>query len=209
MQRRKKKKQTEDDAVEGRMETLISWNTVTSLWVIFCLYWVVSALRVKRTQQMEAAGRRFGTVAILVVAAFLIFARRANLGILSRRFTPQSETIKAASIVLVAVGVAIAIWARRHIGEYWSSRVALKKDHHLIQSGPYARVRHPIYSGMLLAMIGTGLFVGEWRAIIGVLLVFAAHWQKARREEKLLASEFGPIYQEYCGRTGSLIPRLH
>jgi protein-S-isoprenylcysteine O-methyltransferase Ste14 len=209
MQRRKKTKQTEDDAVEGRMETLISWNTVTSLWVIFCLYWVVSALRVKRTQQMEAAGRRFGTVAILVVAAFLIFARRANLGILSRRFTPQSETIKAASIVLVAVGVAIAIWARRHIGEYWSSRVALKEDHHLIQSGPYARVRHPIYSGMLLAMIGTGLFVGEWRAIIGVLLVFAAHWQKARREEKLLASEFGPIYQEYCGRTGSLIPRLH
>ena len=191
------------------METLISWNTVTSLWVIFCLYWVISALRVKRTQQMEAAGRRFGTVAILVVAAFLIFARRANLGILSRRFTPQSETIKAASIVLVAVGVAIAIWARRHIGEYWSSRVALKEDHHLIQSGPYARVRHPIYSGMLLAMIGTGLFVGEWRAIIGVLLVFAAHWQKARREEKLLASEFGPIYQEYCGRTGSLIPRLH
>lgn len=191
------------------MEVLISWNTVASLWVIFCFYWVVSALRVKRTQQMEAAGRRFGTVAILVVAAFLIFARRVNLGILSRRFIPQSEAIKAASIILVAVGVAIAIWARRHIGEYWSSRVALKEDHHLIQSGPYARVRHPIYSGMLLAMIGTGLFVGEWRAIIGVLLVFAAHWQKARREEKLLATQFGPTYQEYCGRTGSLIPRLH
>jgi protein-S-isoprenylcysteine O-methyltransferase Ste14 len=191
------------------MNSLISWNTVTSLWVIFCLYWVVSALRVKRTRQMEAAGRRFSTVAILVVAAFLIFARRVNLGILSRRFIPESETIKAASLVLVAVGVAIAIWARWHIGEYWSSRVALKEDHHLIQSGPYARVRHPIYSGMLLAMIGTGLFVGEWRAILGVLLVFAAHWQKARREEKLLASEFGPVYQDYCGRTGSLIPRLH
>jgi len=191
------------------MNSLISWNTVTSLWVIFCLYWVVSALRVRRTQQMEAAGRRFSTVAILVVAAFLIFARRVNLGILSRRFIPESETIKAASLVLVAVGVAIAIWARWHIGEYWSSRVALKEDHHLIQSGPYARVRHPIYSGMLLAMIGTGLFVGEWRAILGVLLVFVAHWQKARREEKLLASEFGPVYQDYCGRTGSLIPRLH
>ena len=191
------------------MNSLISWNTVTSLWVIFCLYWVVSALRVRRTQQMEAAGRRFSTVAILVVAAFLIFARRVNLGILSRRFIPESETIKAASLVLVAVGVAIAIWARWHIGEYWSSRVVLKEDHHLIQSGPYARVRHPIYSGMLLAMIGTGLFVGEWRAILGVLLVFAAHWQKARREEKLLASEFGPVYQDYCGRTGSLIPRLH
>lgn len=191
------------------MDALISWNTVASLWAIFCLYWVFSAMRVKRTQQMEPAGRRFGTVAILGVAAFLLFARRVNLGILSRRFIPEVEAIKAVSVVLVASGVAIAIWARRHIGEYWSSRVALKEDHQLIQSGPYARVRHPIYSGMLLAMIGTGLFVGEWRAIIGVLLVFTAHWQKARREEKLLADQFGPAYQEYCGRTGSLIPRLH
>lgn len=191
------------------MDVLISWNTVTSLWLIFCLYWVVSALRVKRTQQMEAAGRRFGTVAILAVAAFLLFARRVNLGILSQRLIPENEALKAVSIVLVASGVAIAIWARRHIGEYWSSRVALKEDHQLIQSGPYARVRHPIYSGILLAMIGTGLFVGEWRAMIGVLLVFAAHWQKARREEKLLAEQFGSSYREYCGRTGSLIPRLH
>ena len=191
------------------MDVLISWNTVTSLWLIFCLYWAVSALRVKRTQQMEAAGRRFGTVAILAVAAFLLFARRVYLGILSQRFIPQTQTIQAISIVLVACGVAIAIWARRHIGEYWSSRVALKEDHQLVQSGPYARVRHPIYSGMLLAMIGTGLFVGEWRAVIGVLLVFSAHWQKARREERLLANQFGTAYQDYCGRTGSLIPRLH
>ena len=191
------------------MDVLISWNTVTSLWLIFCLYWAVSALRVKRRQQMEAAGRRFGTVAILAVAAFLLFARRVYLGILSQRFIPQTQTIQAISIVLVACGVAIAIWARRHIGEYWSSRVALKEDHQLVQSGPYARVRHPIYSGMLLAMIGTGLFVGEWRAVIGVLLVFSAHWQKARREERLLANQFGTAYQEYCGRTGSLIPRLH
>jgi protein-S-isoprenylcysteine O-methyltransferase Ste14 len=191
------------------MNALISWNTVTTLWVIFCFYWAVSGLRVKRTQQMEAVGRRLGTISVLVVAAFLIFARSVDLGTLSRRFMPESEAIKAVSIVLVAGGVAIAIWARRHIGEYWSARVALKEDHQLIQSGPYARVRHPIYSGMLLAMIGTGLFVGEWRAIIGVVLVFAAHWQKARREEKLLASQFGSAYQEYCGRTGSLFPRVH
>ena len=191
------------------MDALISWNTIASLWAIFCFYWVLSAMRVKRSQQMEPAGRRFGTVAILGVAAFLLFARRVNLGILSQRFIPEVEAIKAVSIVLVASGVAIAIWARRHIGEYWSSRVALKENHQLIQSGPYARVRHPIYSGMLLGMIGTGLFVGEWRAIIGVLFVFTAHWQKARREEKLLADQFGSSYQEYCGRTGSLLPRLH
>ena len=191
------------------MHTLISWNTVGALWLIFCFYWVVGALRVKRTQQMEPAGRRFGTIAALAVAAFLIFERRVNLGVLDRRFIPDNEAIKGISIVVVAIGVAIAIWARRHIGQFWSSRVALKEDHQLIQSGPYAHVRHPIYSGMLLAMIGTALFLGEWRGIVGVLLVFVAHWQKARREEKLLAGQFGAVYEEYCGRTGSLIPRLH
>ena len=191
------------------MNALISWNTVGALWLIFCLYWVIGALRVKRTQQMEPAGRRFGTVAVLAVAAILLFARHVNLGVLDRRFIPNNEAIKGASIVLVAIGVAIAIWARRHIGQFWSSRVALKEDHQLIQTGPYARVRHPIYSGMLLAMIGTGLFLGEWRALVGVFLVFGAHWRKAQREEKLLAGQFGTAYEEYCGRTGSLIPRLH
>jgi len=191
------------------MNALISWNTVSVLWLIFCLYWVIGALRVKRTQQMEPAARRFGTVAVLAAAGILIFARRINLGVLDRRFIPDKEAIKAASIVLVAIGVAVAIWARRHIGQFWSSRVALKEDHQLIQSGPYAYVRHPIYSGMLLALIGTALFIAEWRALVGVLLVFVAHWQKARREEKLLASQFGTAYEEYCGRTGSLIPRVH
>jgi protein-S-isoprenylcysteine O-methyltransferase Ste14 len=191
------------------MNALISWNTVGALWLIFCFYWAIGALRVKRTQQMEPAGRRFGTVAVLAGAAFLIFERRVDLGALDRRFIPDNEVIQGASIMLVAIGVAIAIWARHHIGQFWSSRVALKEDHQLIQSGPYARVRHPIYSGTLLAMIGTGLFLGQWRGMVGVFLVFGAHWQKARREEKLLASQFGAAYQEYCGRTGSLIPRLH
>lgn len=192
------------------MRVLVSWNTVTSLWIVFCVYWGVSALSVKRTQQMEAAGWRFATAAMLVVAAFSIFSRRASsLGILSRRWVPESDWIRAAAIVLVATGIALAIWARRHIGEFWSARVTLKVDHQLIQSGPYARVRHPIYSGILLAMIGTALFIGEWRAVIGVVLIFLAHWMKARREEKLLESQFGQAYAEYRKRTGSLIPRLY
>src|SRR5215471_2319622 len=103
------------------MNTLISWNTVGALWLIFCLYWVIGALRVKRTQQMEPAGRRFGTVAVLAVAAILIFERRVHLGVLDRRFIADNEAIQAASIVLVAIGVAVAIWARRHIGQFWSS----------------------------------------------------------------------------------------
>ena len=190
------------------MNILISWNTVTALWLIFCLYWAISALRVKRTSHTEPASLRFATIAVLGCGAFLVFSRTVNFGILNRRFIPDDPRIKAIAVVLVAVGVAFSIWARRHLGEFWSARVTLKEDHQLIQSGPYARVRHPIYSGLLLAMIGTGLFIGEWRAVVGVLLVFVSHWLKARREEKLLTSQFGRAYQDYRRRTGSLVPRL-
>jgi len=96
-------------------------------------------------------------------------------------------------------------WARRHLGRFWSARVTLKVDHQLIQSGPYASVRHPIYSGLLLAMLGT---TREWHALLGVGLFFLAHWQKARREEALLAREFGVSYQQYRNQTGALIPRF-
>jgi len=190
------------------LNILISWNTVTALWLIFCLYWAISALRVQRARQTEPAGWRLATLAVLGCGAFLVFSRAVNFGILSRRFIPENEAVKAIAIVLVGLGVAFAIWARRHLGEFWSARVTLKEDHHLIQSGPYARARHPIYSGLLLAMIGTALFVGEWRAALGVFLVFVGHWLKARREESLLATEFGAAYEEYRRRTGSLVPRM-
>ena len=78
----------------------------------------------------------------------------------------------------------------------------------MIQSGPYARVRHPIYSGLALAMMGTALFVGEWRALLGAGIFIVGHWLKARREEALLTSQFGREYDEYRNRTGSLLPRL-
>jgi protein-S-isoprenylcysteine O-methyltransferase Ste14 len=189
------------------MNILISWNTVSALWIVFCVYWAVSALRVKRTRHTEPSALRFTTVAVLAFGAFLVFSRTIDFGILSRRFIPDNAVIKAIAVALVASGVAIAIWARRHLGEFWSARVTLKEDHQLIQTGPYARVRHPIYSGLLLAMIGTGLFVGEWRALLGVFLIFLSQWLKALREEKMLISQFGSTYEEYRRRTGSLVPR--
>ena len=188
---------------------LISWNVVSGLWGIFVVYWMISALRVKRTVRTEASGARLATVVVLVAGAVLIFQQSGWFGRLNGRFMPEREWIKGYGELLVAAGVCLAIWARWHIGQFWSARVTLKQDHQLIQSGPYARVRHPIYTGMLLAMMGTALFVGEWRALLGVLLVFVTHWLKARREEALLAEQFGTQYLEYRERTGSLVPRLY
>lgn len=190
------------------MSRLISWNTVTILWAAWVIYWAVSARGARRNERCESMGHRLATVAILGFAGFLIFARSSSLGALERRFIPQDPTIQAVAVVLIVVGLGITVWARRHIGQFWSGRVTLKRDHQLIQSGPYARVRHPIYSGLFLAMLATALFVGEWRAALGALLILVTHGWKARREEALLAGQFGAAYAEYRKRTGSLLPRL-
>jgi protein-S-isoprenylcysteine O-methyltransferase Ste14 len=94
------------------------------------------------------------------------------------------------------------------LGQYWSGRVTLKVDHQLIRFGPYAHVRHPIYSGLLLAMAGTALVIGEWRAALGVLLAIVELSRKAAKEEALLASEFGDQYREYRRQAGFLTPRF-
>jgi protein-S-isoprenylcysteine O-methyltransferase Ste14 len=190
------------------LANFISWQTVTTLWMVWLLYWIFSAWGVRRNQRGESGAQRFLTALTLGVGGFLIFARASRLGPLDARFLPHREGIQTLALAMVIVGLGISVWARRHLGKFWSSRVTLKEGHELIQSGPYARVRHPIYSGIALAMIGTALFVGEWRAVLGATIFIVGHWLKARREETLLISQFGPKYEEYRDRTGSLIPRL-
>ncbi len=91
---------------------------------------------------------------------------------------------------------------------YWSARVTLKEGHQLIRTGPYAFVRHPIYTGMFLGATGAALVAGEWRGIVAVILLLAAHSLKALREEALLTREFGDEYSYYRKHTGFLFPRL-
>ena len=124
------------------------------------------------------------------------------------RFVPQDAWIAYGGIAITFAGTAISIWARYCLGEYWSARVTLKEGHQLIRTGPYAWVRHPIYTGMLVATIGTALVVGEWRAVLAILLLVAAHSRKALREERMLTGEFGDEYRIYRRSTGFLFPRF-
>lgn len=190
------------------MSALLSWNFVTTLWAVWLLYWIFSAWGVRRNERGESVAKRLVTTLVLGCGALLIFARNPPLGVLDERFVPPADGIRALAMSLIVTGLGISVWARRHIGQFWSARVTLKAGHQLIQSGPYARVRHPIYSGIFLAMIGTALFVGKWRALLGAAVFFLGHWLKARREEALLKEQFGEAYEQYRMRTGSLLPRL-
>lgn len=104
--------------------------------------------------------------------------------------------------------MSLAIWARVYLAGNWSGTVTLKKDHELIRTGPYARIRHPIYTGFQLALTGTALVIGQWRAIVALAIVLAAHFFKARKEEAWLAREFGPAFNEHRSHTGMFLPRL-
>jgi protein-S-isoprenylcysteine O-methyltransferase Ste14 len=94
------------------------------------------------------------------------------------------------------------------IADNWSGDVQLKRDHELIVKGPYALVRHPIYTGLLLAFVGSALAVGEWRGGLAVAIVAVSFWRKLRREEAFMRQQFGETYARYAASVPALIPFL-
>jgi protein-S-isoprenylcysteine O-methyltransferase Ste14 len=189
------------------MTHLTLWQLELMPWWIFAAYWLITARRVKRTKEREKSVDRLVTIVVVVVAYELLFAHW-RLGPLDLRFFPDEVRFAWAGIAITWVGVSVAIWARYCLGVYWSAGVTLKEGHQLVSSGPYAYVRHPIYTGMLVGCIGAAMVVGEWRGILALILLLLAHSRKAMREESLLTKEFGEAYATYRRRTGFLFPKL-
>src|SRR5579864_7747891 len=190
------------------MQNMTLWQMELIPWYVFGAYWLVSWLRVNPVKAREKSWDRLLTIGVVVIAFNLLFANWMRIGPLRLRFVPEEPWIGWLGIAVTWVGVAIAVWARYCIGVYWSARVTLKEGHQLIRSGPYAFVRHPIYTGMLLGAIGATLVAGEWRGIVAVVLLLAAHSRKAMREEALLTKEFGDEYTSYRKHTGFMFPKL-
>jgi protein-S-isoprenylcysteine O-methyltransferase Ste14 len=141
------------------------------------------------------------------IGCYFLFGDRFS-GWLQQRVIAKTVWIESLAIFVTAAGIGLAIWARFYLGENWSSAVSIKVDHKLIRTGPYAWVRHPIYSGLLLAMIGTALARREPRGLFAVLLLWIGFWIKSRMEEGFMRKTFGEEYEVYSRSTGALIPRL-
>ena len=177
-------------------------------WIVFFLYWAVSARKLKAVKKRESAGQRLEHLVPLVVAYVLLLTTGPDFGWFSKRFVPNVAGLNIFGVALTAVGVGFAIWARWHLGENWSGTVTLKTDHELIRSGPYRWIRHPIYTGMLMAVIGTAVALGEVRGILAFLIILAAFYRKARREELFLGQEFGEKFSAHLEHTGMFLPRF-
>jgi len=177
------------------------------LWLAAGLVWLVGALTAKRAERRQNLASRLRHLALEVPAFFLVFAQISWPAWLERRFVPKPSIIAQwIGLGLTAAGIAFAIAARVWIGRNWSGRVTIKKQHELIQNGPYSLVRHPIYSGFLLALLGTAMVQGELHGLIGFALAALGWTFKLRTEEAFLAQQFGNEYLNYKQRVKALVP---
>lgn len=182
--------------------------TIQLSWVVFLVYWIVAAFRVNRMRTPEPPARRIIYLGLIVISLILFNGNPRYFGPLNRRFVHRGFWIASFGALLTVAGIAFAIWARNHIGRFWSGSVAIREDHRLIRSGPYSRIRHPIYTGVLVALAGTTLAVGNYRALLAFVLVLVSLIYKARLEEALLTREFGPAFDDHRRHTGFFLPRL-
>ena len=177
-------------------------------WMVFVVYWGVGALKTRKTVSKEPFASRYGILLLEVAGFVLIFSDWIDFGFLARHILPRTYALAVTGVVLTWIGIALALWARWHLGQYWSARITLKEDHQLIRTGPYTHLRHPIYSGIILAAIGGALAIDHWRCVVGVALILLGYSVKARREESVLSRQFGDAFQEHCQRTGFLLPKF-
>jgi len=176
------------------------------LWLGLIIFWIAMARGGKAIVERETAFSRLSHYLPLAIALCLLAAPDLPFAPLNKRFAPLSLWLVQVGAVLTFAGIAFAIWARLWIAGNWSSDVTLKRDHELITTGPYRWVRHPIYTGILLALLGTALAVGEWRALLAVVLAGAAFWRKLGIEEVVMRRQFGAAYGRYADHVSALIP---
>jgi len=174
-------------------------------WIAVGLVWAVGALTTKHTARNETAVSLLFHL-LLATAGFSLAFRNVRYGPLGWQFVPDSAFIAYSGLALTIAGCALAIWARIFLGRNWSAAVTIKHNHTIIRGGPYAIVRHPIYSGGLLALLGNAFVVGEVRGLVALVLVFIAWWTKLSVEEKFLSEQFGAEYAQYQREVKALIP---
>jgi protein-S-isoprenylcysteine O-methyltransferase Ste14 len=178
------------------------------VWIAFIVYWRIKAAGTKTTQRIEpAASSLVRALAILIVVALLAIPG-IPLPWLYRQLWPSGLWSFCIGAVITIAGLLFAVWARKHLASNWSSAVTIKQGHELITTGPYALVRHPIYTGILTGFLGTAIALCQVRGVIGFVLLFVVFWAKLRTEEAWMRSQFGETYVTYAHQTAALVPYL-
>jgi protein-S-isoprenylcysteine O-methyltransferase Ste14 len=182
------------------------WSEANTAWLVFALYFMA---QYRRVQVKRNGGFRYVSPEriVLLPGIALIFAPRTHISFLALNFH-QSSALAIAGLCLTIAGLAFAAWARDLLGRNWSGRVIIQSGHELVTAGPYAYVRHPLYTGLLIAMFGTALVSSDLGSLAGLPFAIGFFMLKAQREERILEAEFGALYANYRAHTGGLVPRI-
>jgi protein-S-isoprenylcysteine O-methyltransferase Ste14 len=175
-------------------------------WLALALVWIVSAVYTKPTIRAQSSTARLLHIALALLGGLIIGGVILPDSWMSRHFIADTPTVEAIGLALTIAGLLFAVWARITLGANWSGRATVKQDHELIVRGPYALARHPIYTGILTALAGTLLIYGQWRSLIGFLVILLALTVKMRQEEGLMMQTFPQDYPEYRRRVKALVP---
>ena len=188
-------------------------------WALWALSWWAASVWRKPATRRAGFGAELGHLTITFLGFVLIFATpaairwgldQASLGAPGLLRSWRLDTLVSWILFGATVaGFAFCWWARIHLGALWSGSVTRKADHRVIETGPYALVRHPIYTGLIAASLATAALRGTAFSLVGAGLVVLGLWLKGRLEERFLRAELGPAdYDVYAARTPMLIPRL-
>jgi protein-S-isoprenylcysteine O-methyltransferase Ste14 len=193
-------------------------QVIIGCWVVLLGFWTISALLTKRAQKRQSFRKRvwYGLFTLL---SYLLLLEGLNTETTGRLLKPpiyplyvpvlpNSAAVSVIAVVLSILGVLLALWARVILGKYWSDTVDVKKGHELVQSGPYAVIRHPIYTGLMLLFLGTAIAIGALGGFLGLIALFISNWIKLKQEEALMTDQFPEAYPKYKAKTKALIPFL-
>jgi protein-S-isoprenylcysteine O-methyltransferase Ste14 len=175
---------------------------IGAIWIAFWLFWFLAATTVKsgRTRWRQFAGVR-GALVVLVVVLLRLGVFRGH------RYVTSSLALGITGLVIFLLGLGLAMWARFYIGRNWGMPMTEKADPELVKTGPYSKIRHPIYSGIILALIGSAIALGVYwfiaAAILGAYFIYSASM-----EERYLTKTFPDTYPEYKRSTKMLIPYI-
>ncbi len=183
-----------------------TWLFIQGCWIAWLVYWVIMAFATKRTVERRGfIGYRL--VTLILVAGWVTVGGLLHVSSQSQLWQ-TTFALGVVSDCIVLVGAAFTVWARITLGRNWSAEVTFKQDHELIESGPYALARHPIYTGIIVMALGTAINYGR---AIGFALFFSlcgGLWWKARQEERIMSGHFPAAYAEYKARVRAIVPFL-